>query len=162
MFSVILLAGCKRKIPPANADIKAFQKYYSGTKWYFRENRWNPESIDDFIIQRRSSSQAFLESSSGTNIIYTEFEPNNCFKSFRGNGILNKIPDVCKPIFQVESDYTERNPDKILLIGFIGARRFQIEAKSYKNINKEEILKDAVTLADIVYNYYDNNSKTNH
>ena len=161
-FSVVSLAGCKRKIPPADADLQAFQKYYSDTKWYFVERQFNPEKIENVTIQLSNSIQFILEFPSGTNIIYTEFEPKKMLtiKSFIGNGTLSVIHDVNKPIFQVTSDYTKHN-DCIILNGFVGSKRFQIEAKSSYN-NENIVLRDAVALANIIYNYYDKNNQPNH
>jgi hypothetical protein len=154
-FCVISLTGCSKKFPAANADLQAFQKYYLSTKWYFVKHQWNPENIDNVTIRGDNSTQIIIEFPSGTYIYYTEFEPSKPFtlKSFRGNGAFNIIPDINKPIFQENSDYTTRYPEHIILNGFVGAKRFQIEAKSGKNQNKEETLHDAITIANSAYNY---------
>jgi hypothetical protein len=154
-FCIISLTSCSKKFPASDADIQAFQKYYSSTMWYFVDHQWNPENINNVTIRRVTSIQLSFEFPSGTDIIYTEFEPSKPFtlKSFRGNGTFNIIPDVNIPIFQKKSDYTTRNPDRIILNGFVGAKRFQIEAKSGKNKTKEETLRDAITIANIAYNF---------
>ena len=155
VFYIISLAGCNKKVPATDADIQSFQKYYSNTKWYFVERRFNPENIDNATIRPISNSiQFFLEFPSGTYIIYTEFEPKKPFtiKSFNGNGTLSVIHDVNKPIFKVTSDYTKRN-DCIILNGFVGNKRFQIEAKSFKNQSQEDILRDALDTANFAFKY---------
>lgn len=154
VFCVISLAGCKKKVPAINADIQAFQKYYSNTKWYFVERQLNPKDIDNATIRRNNSIQFFLEFPSGTYITYTEFEPQKRFaiKSFIGNGTLNVINDVNKPIFQVTSDYTKQN-NCIILNGFVGSKRFQIEAESNKNQSQEDMLCDALETANFAFNY---------
>ena len=83
-------------------------------------------------------------------MIYTEMEPSDFMKSFHGNGTLKQIPDVPQPIFEMDCDYTQRNPTKILLIAFIDGKAIQIEA-THSNTDRADVLREAGDVAKRSY-----------
>jgi hypothetical protein len=135
---------------PAPESVEDFQTYYTSTKWYFSRYQAPLTDLPGFAIQDNRGMQAFLTSPSGTQIIYGELEPSDFMKAFRGNGTITKIPGIPEPIFEMESDYTQRNPTKILLIAFIGGRAIQIEA-THANTNRTEVLREALAVAKTSY-----------
>ncbi len=154
-FCVISLTGCNKKIPASNADIQAFQKHYSETVWFLTQRQWNLEKIENVTVKHNNSLQISVEFPSGTYIDYSEYAPLELFEiasSSRGHGTLNTIPNINKPIFQVTSNDSGVN-NSIIIIGFVGAKRFEINIRPDKNISREQMLSDALTVANSAYQY---------
>jgi hypothetical protein len=149
---IVWLVGCRKEPPEPNDPIQAFQRYYRNTRWYFTKSTWIPSADERFEVDSAiSSTQVFISFPSGSRVIYTEYVPSRSGKSFTGKGTLIKIPNCERPIFRKQSSYTRENPDKILLVGFVGSRRFQVEANWNKN--EEELFSEALLIATKAYDF---------
>ena len=65
---------------------------------------------------------------SSVRIIFTELEPKRGLFSFRGLGKLKTSPQISPPLFELESEYTISNPDKVIIVGIVKNRMFRVEA----------------------------------
>jgi len=148
LFLSAIASGYAGPAEPESA--KDFQTYYTSTKWYFAKYQAPLPDLTGFKIQDNRGMQAFLTSPSGTQMIYGELEPSDFMKSFLGNGTLAKISGIPEPIFEMDSDYTQRNPNKLLLIGFVGGRAIQIEA-SHSQSNRSEVIAESIGVALQMY-----------
>lgn len=149
IYSVLLILvafwqGCS-KVPDSDASAQEFQEFYNRTSWYWSRYVGLPEEINGYAINDHGM-QAFLKSPSGAQMIYGERTPSRGMKSFRGLGNLKTIPNNKEPIFEIKSDYTVRNPDKILLIGFVHERVFTLEA-THNETNRQEVFREAIDVA---------------
>ena len=136
--------------PPDQAPAEDFQKYYSNTRWYFSRYQAAPSEWNEVTVADNHGMQAFLTSTSGLFMIYGEREPSNFIKAFYGNGTLKRLSGVSEPIFERDCDYTQRNPRKILLIGFVAARAFDLEA-THSETNRTMVLQEALSVAQKAY-----------
>jgi len=145
--ALVLLAcgGCRPVAYEPSTQTEA-QKTYSRTKWYFARqlafSKIVPEPGAPAADDNRS--QAFFELASGTRITYTEFLPGGGIKAFHGLGRLESLPELAGPIYRVHSSYAPGNPEKVVVVGFCGKRKFRVEAQGTV---EQRALQDAVSVA---------------
>ncbi|MEI8140850.1 MAG: hypothetical protein WCI03_13410 [bacterium] len=154
LIAILAMSACTRA-PPDEAPVENWQKYYSNTRWYFAPyqavpSEWNAGKVEDNHGYNNYGIQAYLTTTSGTPMSYEEFEPSTGLKSYLGNGTLIGLPGVSRPIFDVNCWYTQNDPRKILLIGFIGGRGFKIEA-THSGTNRPVVLQEALNIAQKAY-----------
>jgi hypothetical protein len=144
MLASTILCGCSSELH----SVEDFQKHYTATRWYWAKYQLDPadSTLSAFNVTDNQGMQLFLVSTSGMDLTYSELAPSHGIKSFRGNGTLIALSGVSEPIFEVDSDYTRRNPNRVLLLGFVGNRAFQIEARQ-SNTNRADVLTAAVNFA---------------
>lgn len=142
------ICGCRAHQQPRS--VEDFERYYTSTRWYWSKYQSVPSELTGFKVDDNRGMQAFLTSPSGTYIIYSELEPSNFMKSFSGIGKLKELPDVAESIFERDCDYTQRNPKKLLLVGFVSGRAIQIEA-SHSETNRSEVMIEAISVARQMY-----------
>src|SRR5689334_3713389 len=121
LFSAMLCAGCSKPPSPISSR-DDFEKFYNQTDWYWTKHIGMPEKISGYTIQDNDEMQVFLKTDDGARFTYDELTPSHSFKSFKGNAKLKSITSENKPIFEMEDDYTRRNTNHVLLIGFAGKR----------------------------------------
>ena len=143
-----LFCGCD--VTNKLQSIEDYESYYLKTRWYWSKKKATPSELKGFKVERNKGVQAFLTSPSGTFMIYTEFESSNHMKSFHGNGKLKMLPNVTESIFERDCNYTQRDPKKLLLIGFVNGRIFQVEA-SHSKTNRSEVMNEAISVARKMY-----------
>ena len=148
VLAIATICGCD--VPHELQSLDDYERYYTGTRWYWSKYQSAPSELAGFKVADNQGMQAFLTSPSGTSIIYSELEPSNFMKSFPGNGTLKTLSSVTESIFESDCDYTQRNPKKLLLIGFVGGRAIQIEA-SHSDTNRTEVLIEAIDVARQMY-----------
>jgi len=147
-LAVGITCGCR-----ANQQLQSledFERHYTSTRWYWSKYQSKPSELAGFKVEDNQGMQAFLTAPSGTYITYSELEPSRFMKSFPGNGRLRALPNVAEPIFERDCDYTQRNPRKLLLVGFVGGRAIQIEA-SHGETNRSVVMIEAVSVARQMY-----------
>lgn len=130
LFLSAIVSGCVGPTEPTS--VEDFQSYYTSTRWYFSKYQAHLTDLASSKIQDNRGMQAFLTSPSGTHIIYGELEPSDFMKSFWGKGTLIQIPSVSEPIFEMDSDYTQRNPTRILMIAFVGGGAIRSKQRTPK------------------------------
>jgi hypothetical protein len=152
IFLVALVTGtmCGCRAKKQLLSLADFERYYTGTRWYWSKYQSTPSKLTGFKIEKNQDMQAILTSPSGNLIIYSELEPSNFLKSFPGSGKLKKLPGVNEPIFESDCDYTQQNPNRVLLVGFVGGRAIKIEA-GHSETNRAEVMSDAVSVARQMY-----------
>ena len=157
-LAIVTICGCR-----ANEQLRSaedFEQHYTNTRWYKSKYQSKPSEITGFKVEDNRGMQAFLTSSSGTHMIYSELEPSNFMKSFPGTGKLKELPDVAESIFERDCDYTQRNSKKLLLLGFVGGRAILIEA-SHSETNRTEIMIESISVARQMYQQLIENQVTN-
>ena len=149
LMAILSVSSCTGA-PPAQAPVEDFQNYYTNTRWYWSRYQAVPLVWHDVTVADNHGMQAFLTDTSGVFMIYSELEPSNFMNAFRGNGTLKRLPGISEPMFENDCDYTQRNPGKILLIGFVAGRAFQLEA-THSEANRSVVLQQAINLAQKAY-----------
>ena len=139
--TLITITGCK-KSPSPPSNLAEAQRIYSQTWWYWAKTTADLTNLSEQgfqYYQSKPGDQAFMTSSNGTRILYTELSPGSGIKAFTGMGTLQQITGITQPIYQLNY-----HTSKVGVVGFGESRIFHIEAEGE---SPETALRDAIITA---------------